>query len=190
MNTIEKFLIYSFNKQNRQRTTAHSSETLLSTHSSSNTGRDSPKWSATAEQATRSKYHTTMPDNMEDKMLSHHIIAKHNNHEPPPRRHSTRTCITHKMETKYCTPHWQYKGIKKREPNLETRLTEIAPNYSTVQTTTHNTPHNHTQPTHRETYLNNTTHCYGTIPTRGDNITQSSAPEDGHMVARNMLSNL
>ena len=24
----------------------------------------------------------------------------------------------------------------------------------------------------------------------GDNITQSSAPEDGHMVARNMLSNL
>jgi len=28
------------------------------------------------------------------------------------------------------------------------------------------------------------------IPTRGDNTTQSSAPEDGHMVARNMLSNL
>ena len=27
------------------------------------------------------------------------------------------------------------------------------------------------------------------IPTRGYNITQSSAPEDGHMVARNMLSN-
>jgi len=27
------------------------------------------------------------------------------------------------------------------------------------------------------------------IPTRGDNITQSSAPDDGHMVARNMLSN-
>ena len=27
------------------------------------------------------------------------------------------------------------------------------------------------------------------IPTRGDNTTQSSAPEDGHMVARNMLSN-
>ena len=23
-------------------------------------------------------------------------------------------------------------------------------------------PHNHTQPTHRETYLNNTTHCYST----------------------------
>ena len=27
------------------------------------------------------------------------------------------------------------------------------------------------------------------IPTRGYNITQSSAPDDGHMVARNMLSN-
>jgi len=27
---------------------------------------------------------------------------------------------------------------------------------------------------------------HGTIPTRGDNTTQSSAPEDGHMVARNM----
>ena len=27
------------------------------------------------------------------------------------------------------------------------------------------------------------------IPTRGDNITQSSAPDDGYMVARNMLSN-
>jgi len=31
---------------------------------------------------------------------------------------------------------------------------------------------------------------HGTIPTRGDNTTQSSAPEDGYMVARNMLSNL
>ena len=30
---------------------------------------------------------------------------------------------------------------------------------------------------------------HGTIPTRGDNITQSSAPDDEHMVARNMLSN-
>jgi len=29
-----------------------------------------------------------------------------------------------------------------------------------------------------------------TVPTRGDNITQSSAPEDGHIVARNMLNNL
>ena len=27
------------------------------------------------------------------------------------------------------------------------------------------------------------------IPTRDYNITQSSAPDDGHMVARNMLSN-
>ena len=27
------------------------------------------------------------------------------------------------------------------------------------------------------------------IPRRGYNITQSSAPDDGHMVARNMLSN-
>ena len=27
------------------------------------------------------------------------------------------------------------------------------------------------------------------IPTRGYNITQSSAPDDGHMVSRNMLSN-
>jgi len=31
---------------------------------------------------------------------------------------------------------------------------------------------------------------HGTIPTRGDNTTQSSAPEDGHMFARNMLGNL
>ena len=31
---------------------------------------------------------------------------------------------------------------------------------------------------------------HGTTPTSGDNTTQSSAPEDGHMVARNMLSNL
>ena len=27
------------------------------------------------------------------------------------------------------------------------------------------------------------------VPTQGYNITQSSAPDDGHMVARNMLSN-
>jgi len=26
------------------------------------------------------------------------------------------------------------------------------------------------------------------IPTRGDNITQSPAPDDGHVAARNMLS--
>jgi len=32
--------------------------------------------------------------------------------------------------------------------------------------------------------------CYSTIPTCGDNTMQSSAPEDGHVVARNMLSNL
>jgi len=31
---------------------------------------------------------------------------------------------------------------------------------------------------------------HGKIPTRGDNTTQSSAPEDGHLFARNMLSNL
>ena len=36
--------------------------------------------------------------------------------------------------------------------------------------------------------LNGHTKYY--IPTRGDNTTQSSIPEDGHMVARNMLSNL
>jgi hypothetical protein len=56
------------------------------------------------------------------------------------------------------------------------------------ETTTHNTPHNHTQPTHTETYLYNTTHCYSKIPTRGDNITLKSAPKIGYMVARNMLS--
>jgi len=39
--------------------------------------------------------------------------------------------------------------------------------------------------------LNGQPSCsHGTIPTRGDNITQSPAPEDGHMVALNMLSNL
>jgi len=31
---------------------------------------------------------------------------------------------------------------------------------------------------------------HGTIPRRGNNTTQSSAPEDGHIVARNMLRNL
>ena len=31
---------------------------------------------------------------------------------------------------------------------------------------------------------------HGAIPTRGDNTTQSSAPVDGHMFARNMLRNL
>ena len=37
----------------------------------------------------------------------------------------------------------------------------------------------------------NTTYCVllQHIPTRGYNITQSSAPDDGHMVTRNMLSN-
>ena len=33
-------------------------------------------------------------------------------------------------------------------------------------------------------------YSHGTIPTRGDNTTQSPAPENVHMVARNMLSNL
>jgi len=34
--------------------------------------------------------------------------------------------------------------------------------------------------------------CVGIVPwlQEGDNTPQSSAPEDGHMVARNMLSNL
>ena len=31
---------------------------------------------------------------------------------------------------------------------------------------------------------------HGTIPTRGNNTMQSSAPEDGYTVVRNMLSNL
>ena len=31
---------------------------------------------------------------------------------------------------------------------------------------------------------------HGTMPTRGDNTKQSSAPEDEHMVVRNMWSNL
>jgi len=34
------------------------------------------------------------------------------------------------------------------------------------------------------------TNNHGTIRTHGDNTTQSSAPEYGHMVARNVLSNL
>jgi len=87
--------------------------------------------------------------------------------------------------------------------NLLTHWTTPAHNN---ETTTHYTPHNnHTQPDHtrftinqtntehidpnRQTDLNNTTHCYSTMPTRGDNTNQSSAPKDGHMVARNMLSN-
>jgi hypothetical protein len=43
--------------------------------------------------------------------------------------------------------------------NLITHRT--TPTYNN-ETTTHNNPHNHTQPTHSETYLYNTTHCYGT----------------------------
>jgi len=39
-------------------------------------------------------------------------------------------------------------------------------------------------------YLLTGSDSHGTTPTRGDNTTQSSAPEDGHIVARNMLSNL
>jgi len=39
-------------------------------------------------------------------------------------------------------------------------------------------------------YGNNTAHCYSTTPHVRENTTKSSAPEDGHMVARNMLSNL
>ena len=38
-------------------------------------------------------------------------------------------------------------------------------------------------------YGNNTTHCYSSA-TQLKNTTKSSAPEDGHKVARNMLSNL
>jgi len=41
-----------------------------------------------------------------------------------------------------------------------------------------------------QSHLNNTTNCYSTTSTRGDNTTQLSAPEDGHMVAWNMFSNL
>ena len=42
-----------------------------------------------------------------------------------------------------------------------------------------------------EEFLNGQPSCsHGTIPTQGDNTTQSSAPEDGHLVVRNMLSNL
>ena len=43
--------------------------------------------------------------------------------------------------------------------NLITHRTTPAYNNDT---TTHNTSHNHKQNTHRETHLNNTTHCYST----------------------------
>jgi len=33
-------------------------------------------------------------------------------------------------------------------------------------------------------------YSHSTIPTRGENTNQSSAPDDGHIGARNMLSNL
>ena len=35
----------------------------------------------------------------------------------------------------------------------------------------------------------NTTHCYSTTTHVRENTTKLSGPEDGHMVARNMLSN-
>jgi len=38
-------------------------------------------------------------------------------------------------------------------------------------------------------YENNTAHCYNTTPHGRENTTKSSAPEDGHMVARNILRN-
>ena len=38
-------------------------------------------------------------------------------------------------------------------------------------------------------YENNTAHCYSTT-LHEKNTTKSSAPEDGHKVARKMLSNL
>ena len=43
--------------------------------------------------------------------------------------------------------------------NLITHRT--TPTYNN-ETIIHNNPHNHTRPTHSETYLNNTTHCYST----------------------------
>jgi len=47
----------------------------------------------------------------------------------------------------------------------------------------------HIDPQILDIYGNNPTHCYSTIP-YVKNTTKSSAPEDGHKVARNMLSNL
>ena len=39
-------------------------------------------------------------------------------------------------------------------------------------------------------YGNNNARCYSNHTTREKNTTKLSAPEDGHKVARNMLSNL
>jgi hypothetical protein len=72
--------------------------------------------------------------------VSHHITTKYNNHDKIPRRPSARTCITRKMGIKYCTPNWHYKEIKKIERNLDTRLTEIATNYSTQNSASHLQP--------------------------------------------------
>ena len=47
----------------------------------------------------------------------------------------------------------------------------------------------HSDPQISDTYGNNTTHCYSSAA-HLKNTTKSSAPEDGHKVARNMLSNL
>jgi len=47
----------------------------------------------------------------------------------------------------------------------------------------------HSDPQILDIYRNNTTHCYSTA-THLKIATKSSDPEDGHKVARNMLSNL
>ena len=83
-------------------------------------------------------------------------------------RTTCQTVLTAFLPPRFCTLIWSHT-----ESHLRTTMRQ----------------HITTQSTHREPYLNNTTHCYSTIPTRSENITQSSAPDNGHMVALNMLSN-
>jgi len=45
------------------------------------------------------------------------------------------------------------------------------------------------QRTHEQLTGSNCLHSHGTTPHVRENTTKSSAPEDEHMVARNMLSN-
>jgi len=67
--------------------------------------------------------------------------------------------------------------------------------YTTAETTNYNNPPNmktdeHITPQIPYIHENNIAHCYRTTPHEKRNTTESSAPEDGDRVARNMLSNL
>jgi len=106
----------------------------------------------------------------------------HTTMKPTPKNPHTHTQPTHSetylCNITYCYSTYQHEAITSRGRQLlmmGTRLPETCG--ATIKRETKNTKSDIelVQPRH--------------IPTRGYNITQSSAPDDGHMVARNMSSN-